>query len=154
MADKNNSKFGAGLVIGAIIGGATAFLLSPKNGKENRKLLGKKIKEFQDSLADTEIQENVKNIFGDVTDEGMKMYKSARKDLAARLEDVKDKLEEFDHDKYISMVDDVLDDVKGQMKTSSKHIDSLKGYLLENWNALTEIQEDKKSDKKKSKKKS
>ena len=154
MSDKKDSKFSAGLLIGAVLGGAAALFLSPKSGKENRKLVAKKIKELQETLNDTELQKTVKEIFGDVTDEGKKMYKEARKDLAKRLEGIQDKLEDFDHEKYTAMVGDVVEDVKGQVKGSSKHIDSLKKYLLDNWQKLTTYpEEEAQPEKKKSRKK-
>lgn len=153
MSDKRDSKFGAGLLIGALLGSAAALFLSPKTGKDNRKLLSKKIKEFQSSIDDSDIKEQVQKIFGEVSEDGMKLYKKARKDLTKRLDELKDKIEDFDHDKYISMVDDVIEDTKEHVDASSKHIDSLKNYLLENWNTLSGQVEEKKADIKKSKKK-
>ncbi len=153
MADKD-SKFSTGLLIGAILGGLSAFFLSPKTGKENRKLLAKKVKELQDSFDDINIQAKVEEIFGDVTDESMKMYKSAQKDLSKRLEEVKGKIEDFDQDKYIAMVEEVVDDVKSQVKGSSKHVEKLKSYLLDNWEKITTYENDgEEVEKKKTKKK-
>lgn len=154
MGDRRNSKFSAGLVIGAVLGGLSAFLLSPKSGKENRKLLMKKVKELKETLGDTNIQETVQEIFGDVSEESMKMYKSAKKDLAERLDGLKDQIEDFDQDKYAAMVEDVVEDVKKQVKGSSKHVEKLRGYLLDNWDKLAENVMDGEDIKKKSKKKS
>lgn len=152
MGDKHNSKFSAGLVIGAVVGGLSAFLLSPKTGKENRKLLAKKFKDLQDSLGDINIKEKVQEIFGDATEESMKMYKSAKKDLAKRLDAVKDKIEDFDQEKYVSMVEEVMKDAQTQIKGSSKHVEKLRGYLLQNWNKIADNIEEpvKKKTKKKS----
>lgn len=154
MADKQSSKFSIGLVIGAVLGGLSAFLLSPKTGKENRKILMKKFKELQDSLGDTDIQEKVQEIFGDVTEESIKMYKTAKKDLAEKLDAVKSQIEDFDQDRYTDMVDDVMEDVKKQVKGSSKHVEKLRGSLLENWDKLADnVKDITEDDKKKSKKK-
>lgn len=153
MGDKRDSKFSAGLVVGAIIGGVSAFLLTPKTGKENRKLLAKKYRELQDSL-DIDIKEKVEEIFGEVTEEGTKLYKSAKKDLKKRLDEVKGKIEDFDQEKYATMVGEVIDDVKDQVQGSSKHVEKLKTYLLENWDKLAEKQEETGSKKKTAKKKS
>jgi gas vesicle protein len=154
MGNNRSAKFSAGLIIGAVIGGLSAFLLSPKAGKENRKLLMKKFKELQDSLGDLNVKEKAEEIFGEVSEEGMKMYKTAKKDLAKRLEDVKDQVEDFDQEKYTKMVEDVMEDVKTQMKASGKHVEKLRGYLLENWNKIAEndgtIDLKKKTHKKKS----
>lgn len=154
MGNNRNAKFSAGLIIGAVIGGLSAFLLSPKTGKENRKLFMKKFKELQDSLDDLNVKEKAEEIFGEVSEEGMNMYKTAKKDLAKRLDSVKDQVEDFDQEKYTKMVEDVMEDVKNQMKGSGKHVEKLRGYLLENWNKITDNIEKSEPKKKITKKKS
>ncbi len=152
MGDRRNSKFSAGLVLGAIIGGLSAFLLSPKTGKENRKMLAKKYKELQDSLEDINVKEKVDEIFGDASEESMKLFKTAKKELSARLEDLKSRVADFDQEKYSATVDEVMDQVKGQLKSSSKHIGRLREYFMENWSKSSGISKSDTS--KKSKKKS
>ncbi|MFA5104430.1 MAG: YtxH domain-containing protein [Candidatus Margulisiibacteriota bacterium] len=57
MADRKDSFFG-GLLIGSIIGGAAAFLLTPFTGDEARKKLKEKIGEFKEG--DPERTEKIK----------------------------------------------------------------------------------------------
>jgi gas vesicle protein len=73
MADeKKSSKLGLGILIGTVIGGLAAFFLSPKSGEENREKVTKKIKQLQKLIKDQHIDEKVKEIFGDVSDEEKK----------------------------------------------------------------------------------
>jgi gas vesicle protein len=44
------AKFGIGLGVGLLLGVATALLLTPKSGKENRRILKEKIKGWRDKL--------------------------------------------------------------------------------------------------------
>jgi len=78
---KKPSRFGLGVLIGTIVGGLTAFFLSPKSGEENREEVLKKIQALKKQIDKMEIDKKVKEIYGEVTEEGKKVYLKAKKQL-------------------------------------------------------------------------
>src|SRR5450830_312811 len=106
MADeKKSSKFGLGLLIGTVLGGLASFFLSPKSGKENRKEVVKKVKQLKKLLEEKEIDKKVKEIFGEVSDEAMKIYTQAKEWLIEDLAQLKDEVEHIDKEKYTTAVE-------------------------------------------------
>lgn len=132
--DKNSStKFGLGVLLGTVIGGLTAFFLSPSAGPENREMVTKKFKKVMKWLEEADIPSHIIEIYGEVNDEGMKLYKATRKDLAKRMKKVEKLLNEFDAEKYKAMVEESVDAVKTEADETAKRADKLKKYLLKKW---------------------
>lgn len=136
MADQNKSsvsKLGLGVVIGTIIGGLTAFFLSPKSGKENREMVVKKYEDVKKWLEDQHIDERVQQIFGEVTTEGRMLYTEVRAQLLKRMSEVKDTLDSFDTAKYAALVEDAIAAVTKEVKKDMKKVGKLKKELLKEW---------------------
>jgi len=56
MADNNSGEFGAffsGILIGGLVGAATALLLAPQSGEETRKQLSKSVGDIRDTAQDS-----------------------------------------------------------------------------------------------------
>jgi len=54
---KNNGKFVIGALVGAALGAAAGLLFAPRSGKETRKIVGKKAKEYAEKGKDLALKE-------------------------------------------------------------------------------------------------
>lgn len=146
MAKENGgAKFGVGLALGAAIGAVAAFFLSPKSGKENRDLVKKKAKELEKFITEADVDDRVKKVYGDVSDQSKKAYKMLKKETQDRVDELNDALENIDVEKYSKSVTKIVD--KLQKEGGAKEmLDKAQKYLMS-------FIEDKKSDDKKSEKK-
>ncbi len=143
---QNKSKMGVGLVIGSIIGGLAAFFLTTKSGKENRELVSKKIMEIKTMIEEKQVQARVKEIYGEVTDEGTRVYSMARQQLDARLDEVKKSVDEISMEKYRSIVEDVVGRVREETHESTERLAKLHQYFISRWNmAKEEVKHDSKN---------
>lgn len=136
--EKKVSRFGIGLLVGTVLGGLAAFFLSPNSGKENREALVAKIKEIQKKLRDAHIAERVKEIYGETTEEAVKLYTKVSKELALKLEEVKERWEEIDADKYAKIVNEIVDKAAKDLKVAAETGARLKDYLIKVWRQLPE----------------
>lgn len=142
MNNNKSSKLGVGLVIGSIIGGLAAFFLSPKSGKENREMVSKKIQEIKLKIEEQKIQERVKDIYGEVNDEGMRIYTMARDELNTRLDELKNSMDEIDMNRYKAVVNDVISRVKDETQESGDRIAKLKEYFMNKWTEVKHAAKD------------
>ncbi|MEI6533485.1 MAG: hypothetical protein WCO06_06650 [Candidatus Roizmanbacteria bacterium] len=143
MSDKS-SKFGFGLVLGTIIGGISALFLTPKTGKENREFVKEKYEELKIMMEKGELKEKIHEIFGEVTDEGKKMYEQVQKDISARLESFKGEIEDFDKEKYITMVKQAVEKVQKDFPITPEKAEKLQESFINNWNHMLKSLEIKK----------
>lgn len=136
---ERKSNLGLGIIIGAAIGAVTALFISPKTGKEMRKVAGKKIKKLKKMLDEGELQERITYMYGEVTDESMRIYREARTQLIKKIDAVK---EEIDDKKYAELVDEVIEQFKTQATVAKDKLVTLKGQLMDEWNEDVEDIED------------
>ncbi len=136
MADQKSSKLGLGLILGTIIGGITAFFLSPKSGKENREELLNKIKAVEEWLKEKEVDKKLKEIYGEVTEDGKKLLEFVRKELGLALAEIKDKIDSFDKEKYEQVVEEVMRKAQKETKVTVMKLEKLKLYLLKQWKTM------------------
>lgn len=138
MADtKSSSKFGLGLLFGTIIGGLTAFFLSPTSGPENQKLVAKKIKELEKLFADSNLEEKVKEIFGEATEEATAVYKKAKKTFIKTLAEAKGTIESLDKEKVSEVAHETVEILKKEVKHEGKEMEKLKAELSKEWKKLS-----------------
>lgn len=133
MSDQKSSKLGLGLIMGTIVGAITAFFLSPKSGKENREEAVKKFKELEEWLKEKEVDVKLKEIYGEATEEGRKLFAFVRKEVAMVMGEVKEKFEDFDKEKYEKMIENVMNKAKKETKTTVQKLDKMKNHLLAQW---------------------
>ena len=138
MAEKK-SNLGIGIVIGAALGAIAATFITPKSGKEMRKVASSKMKKIKKMLDEGELQERIRYMYGEVTDEGMKLYREARTELVKKIDAVK---EEIDDKKYAELVDEVMDHLKSRAALAKEKLATLKGQLMDEWKEDTEDIED------------
>lgn len=133
---KSSSKFGLGLLFGALVGGLAAFFLSPSSGPENQKLVAKKIKELEKLLADSDLEKKVKEIFGEATDEAIEVYKKAKKEFIKALAEAKGTLDSLDKEKVAEVARDTVEILKKETKHEGKDMERLKSELTKEWKKL------------------
>ena len=138
MADnKKNSFFGLGILLGTVIGGLTAFFLSPSSGKENREEVAKKVKELKRLLQEHELDKKVKEIFGEVTEEAKKFYFNTKDKVIEKVAELKGKVSEIDKEKYAKLVESVVHELKKEAKYTEKILEKLEKNLAEDWKKIT-----------------
>jgi len=125
-----------GVLIGTIVGGLTAFFLSPKSGKENREEVLKKIQELKKQIEKMEIDKKVKEIYGEVTEDGKKVLLKAKKQLLIKVDDLQKKWEEFNYEKYLKMVEETIEEVKSETKGTAEKLIKLKELFVKDWNKV------------------
>ena|SRR3989344_6863650 len=133
MADKK-SNFGLGVMLGTIIGGLTAFFLSPKSGPENREMAKKKIAALKKTLEEHKVPEKLQEIYGEVTDEGKKAFLIAKKELEKKLSQLEESFANMDKEKYLKLVDEAMKKVKEQTKETAERINRLRAYFADRFN--------------------
>ena len=125
-----------GVLIGSALGALAGFFLSPKSGEENREAVLKKIKELKKQVEDMEIDKKVKEIWGDVSEDGKKTYVKARKELIKKLDLLQDKWQEFSFEKYVKLVEDSIDEAKSETKQTADKLLKLKDLFVRDWNKV------------------
>ncbi|MCX6730512.1 MAG: hypothetical protein NTZ55_01565 [Candidatus Roizmanbacteria bacterium] len=133
---KSSSKFGLGLLFGAVVGGLAAFFLSSTSGPENQKLVAKKIKELEKLLADADLEKKVKEIFGEATEEATTVYKKAKKEFIKTLAEAKGTVESIDKEKVAEVANETVEILKKEVKHEAKEMDKLKAELSKEWKKL------------------
>lgn len=127
------SKLGLGLALGAVLGGVAAFFLSPKTGKENREMAKEKLEEWKKRFENKSAHDVAKEIFGQATDEGRKIYERTQELLNGKLDELKSKVEEIDQDKYKDVVKEVIAKVQKEKNVTEDRVAKLKKFLLDRW---------------------
>ena len=112
------------------------MFLSPKSGKENREEVIKKIKHLKKNIEEMELDKKVKEVWGEISEEGKKTYTKVKKEVMERLEDMQEKWEEFDREKYMSMVSESVDKAKSESKTTADKLKKLKDLFARDWNKV------------------
>lgn len=131
------TKFGFGLMLGAVLGGVAAMFLTPKTGKENREIAKKKWDELNKAFKTKSKEEIVKEIFGSATKEGKKLYDLSQKELNSRLADLKKKYPNLDKTKYMDTVSEVMDRLKEEKEATTKRLTDLSEFLKSRWDYVS-----------------
>lgn len=133
---KKPSRFGLGVIIGSILGGLAAFFLSPKSGEENREEVLKKIQALKKEIEKMEIEKKVKEVWGNVTEDGKKTFVKARKEIVKKIDELQERWQEFDRDKYVKLVEDAVEDAKTETKQTAEKLLKLKELFVRDWNKV------------------
>ena len=112
--DSHSTHFNSGLLLGAMIGGVAALLLSPRSGKKNREVLNNKLGDAKKTWeeSDGDVKETLNTLFGGVIDKGSAQYQKARAMLDERLAEGKQTLAELRQKDF----DEIVEDISGKFK--------------------------------------
>lgn len=136
---QKKSRFGIGVIFGAVLGSLAAFFLSPKSGKENREMVLQKLEDIKKLLQNKSLDEIVIEIFGKVTEEGKRLYTLARAEMNTRLDSMKESVEDIDRDKYTQLVDDVIERLKKEADATKERLAKLRDFLMNRWGKAQEM---------------
>ena len=114
-ADKALS-FMKGLFLGVIAGATAGILLAPKSGEETRKDLKKLAKEYEDRAMD--------------------IYAETKKIMEKKLENLKKAGAKLDENKYLDLVNDVVDEVKKDGTVTTEAAKKLATQLRNDWDMV------------------
>lgn len=142
MSDKSGSKFSLGLVLGVVGGALAAFFLTPTTGEENRKKAMEAFHKIKKMAEEGELEDKVYEVFGEVTDEGTRLYEESRKELISRLGSLKGQVDSLDKEKFTQFVDEVVSKVSANVTYGAHYLEKLKASMLAKWET-----EDKKTEK-------
>lgn len=135
MSKHSTGRFLLAGLLGAVAGAVGGLLLAPQSGKKTRekisKLAGEVARALRSEVDDTKAR--VKDIFGKVSDEAMSKYKTVRNSVAGKVAAVKTAGEDVDKDKYVKLVEDVVDDYKEDFKSTKDGVGKMVSYLKKDW---------------------
>ncbi|MFA5750261.1 MAG: YtxH domain-containing protein [Candidatus Shapirobacteria bacterium] len=130
-----SSRFFLATMIGAVAGVIGGLLFAPQSGKKTRedlnKIAMKLIKEVQGTVKDT--KEKVEEVFGNTSEEAINKYKEIKSSLMNKVAEVKTAGKEIDKEKYITIVEKVVDDFKSDLSTTKNGTIKLVAQLKKDW---------------------
>ena len=106
-------KVATGLTLGAIFGAIAGLLFAPKAGKETR--------------------EDIKKFAQDTKEKGEELFEGAKKEVAVKLENLKKAGKEINGDDYKKIVDEIVENFKGNGKITTEASKKLGEQLREDW---------------------
>lgn len=141
---ESTNKFWAtlsGLVLGATAGAAAMFFLSPRSGKENRRLAKAKYKELADYVEEerTAFEDKVEDIFGEVNEITTSLFNDAKRLWNTQVEAFEKSLDKIDKNRYQEMVDGVMEKLQSNKKYDSTDLAKMKRYLANEWKKFSQM---------------
>ncbi len=131
--DRDSSKFGLGLFIGALLGAIAGLFLAPRTGKETREEAKKMLDELKKRYRTGELEDKVRKIFGDVRKESMKLYMTAKDEIGDKVREAKGKMNRQDFDR---IVDEVTSRLRKAGKVTEEQMRKLKDDLVREWDRI------------------
>jgi len=122
-------------VVGLIAGAVGGLLLAPQSGKKTRANLKKMAmmltEEVEGTVKDT--KEKVEEVFGEVTEEAMNKYKEIKSTVMNKVAEVKTAGKEIDKEKYVEIVEKVVDEYKSDLATTKNGAVKLMAQFKKDW---------------------
>ena len=124
------------LLFGAIIGAIAALFFSTNEEGETKESVKKKVKELKIQLQEAKEKDVVKKIFGAKSDELVDLFRETKEDLVKRLAGLKGSLDNIDKQKYLDVVNEVVEDLRKNTSVDSNQLSKLKKYLVDDYKKL------------------
>ncbi|MBP9717997.1 YtxH domain-containing protein [Candidatus Gracilibacteria bacterium] len=128
-----------GIAVAAALGAGLGLLFAPKDGSAMRSKLMDKVKDLAHRFNKNrvQVQEAVKEIFGEITDELEKDYVEIRSHILAAVDEIEDKAK-FSKKKYESIVEDTINEFAEGREWATKEKNNLIKNLKEEWENIKE----------------
>lgn len=126
-----------GLAIAGLVAGAVGLLFTTERGREIREEVSDKAKELAKKFEHRreEIQKNVKEIFGEVTDDLERAYIDVRSLALTAMDELKER-GQLTKVKYEAAIADIVEDFAKERDLSKKETENLKKSLVGDWDSL------------------
>lgn len=124
--------FGLGVAAGWIV----KQLFDSPEATQKRQKVWSKLQDLQERLADTDEAQRVEKIFGQVSDEATRIYQTVKEDLIRELSILQVAVEDIDKQKYLSIVEDIVEDLKVDNDLSDAQLDRLTQALSDDFSKI------------------
>lgn len=138
----DSTQLGSGLrilgyVLTLLFGATLGLLFAPKDGSALRSGLVKKMKNLSTRFNRNreQLQTDIQEIWGEVTDELEQDYSELRNKLFASLEEVKDKAN-LTRKKYDELVDDIVDSYSEERDWKHSSVSRLQKHIKNEWEGI------------------
>jgi len=131
---KNSFGRGLSMAIAVALGATLGILFAPKEGAETQKDIWEKAQQLAKNFNKNreDVQETIKNIFGEVSEELEKSYLEIQGDIFAQIDEIKDKAD-FTEKKYHEIVAHTIKEFSKGKKWSQATIERLQENFGEAW---------------------
>ncbi len=130
MSEQKSSNFGFGLLLGMVGGALAALFLSPTTGEENRKKATQLYEDLKKKIEEGQWDEKAQELFGDVTEEGKRLYAEVAVEVTGKLEQLKDQVEDFDKAKFEVFVKDTVAQVGDRVRATVPQMEKLVASVM------------------------
>lgn len=131
----------SGMLVGAAAGAAAMFFLSPRSGKENRKLMQDKISEAKDYMEEERalMEAKVQEIFGEVNDLTTSLFEDAKRLWNNQVRAFEKSMDKIDKGRYQEMVDNVMETLQSSKRYDNTDLAKMKRYLSSEWRKFSQM---------------
>ena len=138
MSKSKTSQFFLVGLLSAAVGAIAGVLFAPQSGEKTReeiaKMANKIYKELKSKASDQE--KAVKEVFGEVTEAAEKKYIEVKKAMTSKVAALKTAGMSVDKDKYLAVVDEVVDEFKGDLGATKDGLLKMKKLLVRDWEKI------------------
>jgi gas vesicle protein len=136
MSAQKSSNFGVGLLLGAIGGALATLFLTPSTGEESRTQARKLYNTLKKHIEDGKLDEKAQELFGDITEEGKRLYTEVSIQVSKKLETLKDEAGEFDAERFQKFVQDTVKQVGEKVRATIPQMEKLTSSIVAHFDTV------------------
>lgn len=138
------TKTGLALVVGAAAGYVASLFLSSKTRKAHKEKVVQTVDDVFDKFMSETDKAKLYELLGKSGEEATKQAKLISKSLAKNLASAKETLALIDKDKYLTVVNQTIDDLRNKGELNQKQLSALKKYLESDFQKFVTLKKAKK----------
>jgi gas vesicle protein len=137
--NRGNAGWGAFFIIGALIGAFLALMFGTDENGNTKKSVKVKVKQTKDGMREFKEEriDPVIQVFEEKTKEAKAKFDMAMEDLTGKLAALKENVKNLDREKYMKLVDEVVEDMKKTGEYTSGQLSRLKTYMATDYKEIT-----------------
>lgn len=152
MSQKNGSKFGLALLVGAAAGYAASLFVSKKTRDAHKKQLTETSQKLADKFLSEEDQQKAKDLFDTKSKEALEQFQAIKMEVVKNLDASTQTLKEVNKKKYLKAVEKTIEDLTKKKSLNTKQLTKLRGFLEADYVLFKNLKKTTNSKKKASKK--